>query len=169
MLPTINLAQAETAPFALTPAHELLAEFAGHFRGPTKLWLEPGAAPEESIAELHAELILGGRWLRISYRSAALQQPHAGEMLLGYHKDAAKYELAWIDSFHTGSAIMLCAGSDAESKIVNVLGSYYAAGQKWGWRTRFSKPTADQLLIESFNVTPDGTEERALEWMLTRS
>jgi hypothetical protein len=140
----------------------------GFWRGPTRLWLEPGAAPEETTTELQAELVLGGRWLRVAYRGVAFTKPHAGEMLLGYHKDAGEYELAWIDSSHTGSAIMLSTGAARDDAVIDVLGSYAGDGQRWGWRTRLQRLSSTELSLEAFNISPAGVEERAIATLLTR-
>jgi hypothetical protein len=168
MAQPIDLARAETAAFAPTPAHELLSRFVGLWRGPTQLWLKPEAAPEESVTELHAELVLGGRWLRITHQGVALAQPNAGEMLLGYYENAARYELAWVDSVHTDSSIILSTGAVTDAAVVDVLGSYAAGDQRWGWRTRLRRTPSDELLLEMFNISPAGEEYRALVATLAR-
>jgi uncharacterized protein DUF1579 len=163
----IDLARVETAAFETTSAHQALSRFVGSWRGPARLWLQPDGAPEETSAELHAELVLGGRWLRLTYHGVAFARPHAGEMLLGYHKDAGQYELAWIDSSHTGSAIMISTGAAGEQGIVDVLGSYAAGPERWGWRTRLQRTASGELALDAFNVTPAGVEDRAMAWLLT--
>ena len=168
MTSSLDLARAETAPFSPGPEHQTLARFAGSWKGPTQLWLDPDAPPEESTTELLAEPILGGRWLRLSERGAAFGKPHAGEMLLGYHLDARAYELAWVDSSHTGTSIILSTGAATEPGVVDVLGSYTAGGQRWGWRTRLRLSTPEELLIEAFNISPDGVEMRAIVSTLRR-
>lgn len=162
MTSLVDLARAETAPFTPGAEHQLLARFAGGWRGTSQLWLDPAAPPEESSTELLAEPILGGRWLRMSERGTAFGKPHAGEMLLGYHLDARAYELAWVDSSHTGTSIILFTGPATEPGVVDVLGSYTAGEQRWGWRTRLRLSTPDELLLEAFNISPDGVEMRAI-------
>lgn len=164
----IDLASAETAPFEAAEGHTLLRAFVGLWSGPTKLWLDPAAPPEETRSTLHAELLLGGRWLRLSYRGVSFAKPHAGEMLLGFHKDAGELELAWIDSAHTGSAIMFSKGKLGAAGVVDVLGGYLAGEERWGWRSVLHCPTPDELVIEAFNVSPQGEEERAMLSRLTR-
>lgn len=170
MATPVDLAHTETTTFDLSPAHVVLSRFVGHWRGPTELWLEPDKDPERSVTELHAELVLGGRWVRMTYRGVAFAKPHAGEMILGYHEDAREYELAWIDSFHTGSAIMLSTGRAEAPGVVNVLGSYLAASQRWGWRTCIKCAMPDELTLQAFNVHPGdaGREDRAIESRLVR-
>jgi hypothetical protein len=167
--PGIDLTRAPTAPFEAGEEHALLATFVGLWTGPTQLWLEPSGPPEVTSTLLHAEPVLGGRWLRVSYQGVTFGKPHAGEMLLGFHKDAREVELAWIDSAHTGSAIMLSKGKLARPGIIDVLGSYAAGEQRWGWRTILSCPSPGELVIQSFNISPQGEEERAMESRLTRS
>jgi hypothetical protein len=168
MTARIDLTHIETAPFAAGPEHQLLAQLAGSWRGPTQLWLEPEAPPEDSHTELLAEVILGGRWLRLSQRGAAFGKPHAGEMLLGYHVDARAYELAWVDSSHTGTSIILSSGPASEPGLVDVLGSYAAGEQRWGWRTRLRLVSREELLMEAFNIPPGGPELRAIVSRLRR-
>lgn len=164
----VDLTSAETAPFEPAEGHTLLRAFVGLWSGPTKLWLDPASVPEETETTLHAALVLGGRWLRLSYRGVSFGKPHAGEMSLGFHKDADDFELAWIDSAHTGSAIMLSKGKLGSPGVVDVLGSYLGGGERWGWRTVLRCPTPDELVIEAFNVSPRGEEERAMLSRLTR-
>jgi hypothetical protein len=165
---SIDLQNADTAPFAGSPQHQHLAGLVGCFRGPTQLWLEPGTPPEESITELSAALLLGGRWLRMDYRGVAFGKPHAGQMLLGFHFDAGSHELAWVDSSHTGSAIMLSVGRAEAPGVVDVLGSYAAGEQRWGWRTQLELGSPDELVWRAFNIAPDGTQYDALLSRLTR-
>src|SRR5688500_9892660 len=53
-----DLAHAPTSPFEPTDAHALLQRFAGSWQGTTRLWLEPGTPPEETLTQLRAQLIL---------------------------------------------------------------------------------------------------------------
>jgi hypothetical protein len=159
----IDLARAECAAFQPAAEHETLARFAGTWRGLTRLWLDPAAPPEESRFEACAESLLGGRWLRLCTTGTALGEPHAGEMLLGYHRDERRYELAWIDSFHTGGSIMSSTGAASAPGVVDVLGSYAAGDERWGWRTRLWLTGSGELALDAFNISPDGVEARAVE------
>ena len=63
---------------------------------------------------------------------------------------------------------MLSKGKLGAPGVVDVLGSYLGGGERWGWRTVLRCPTAEELVIEAFNVSPSGTEERAMLSRLTR-
>lgn len=169
MSATTDLTQAPTSPFEPAPPHALLRRFVGAWQGTTRLWLDPDGAPEETPHALRAQLILGGRWLRLEYAGTAMAKPHAGEMLLGFHAAARQYELAWVDSFHTASSIMLSTGPDSGAPLVDVVGSYAAGNERWGWRTRLQCTASGELAIDAFNISPDGKEFPAIATRLTRS
>lgn len=164
----LDATSAPTAPFEPTPQHQALADIAGRWRGDTELYLDPSAAPELSHTEATIEALLGGRWIRIDYRGTAMARPHAGVLLLGFHRDANAFEAAWIDSFHTGTAMMMSVGEPRADDAVSVLGSYAAGDQRWGWRTTLRR-TPSELVIESFNITPEGQEHPAIVTRLRRT
>ncbi|WP_373046896.1 DUF1579 family protein [Vulgatibacter sp.] len=163
----IDATQSETAPFQPSAAHEALAAMVGQWRGPTKTWLDPSAPPDESITEATVEPLLGCRWIRIDYRGRVLGKLHAGQMIVGFHKDAQEHEIAWLDSFHTGTAMMFSIGKASGDGSVSVLGSYAAGPERWGWRTGLRMDDG-RLVLEAWNITPDGQEFPAIETRLAR-
>ena len=82
------------------------------------------------------------------------------------HVDAAQYELCWVDSFHTGSAMMLSLGDLRADGLISVTGSYQAGDERWGWRTEIE--VDDALVVRAFNISPAGEESRAIEARWTR-
>lgn len=82
--------------------------------------------------------------------------------------DEKRWECAWVDSIHNGSAIMFSHTSgDADPAHFAVLGSYgdgqTPPGPRWGWRTEIERPDEDRLLITMTNISLDGGETRAVE------
>jgi len=163
----VDVRRASTAPFTARPAHEALARFVGEWSGPTRTWLDPTKDPEPTETLASVASILGGRWIRIEYRGVCMGSDHAGEMLVGFHGDAKAYELAWVDSFHTGTSIMSSSGPARDDGTVEVLGSYGAGAERWGWRTVL-RLDREELVIEAFNIAPSGEEDRAIETRLKR-
>lgn len=92
--------------------------------------------------------------------------PHVGEITVGYNDD--HYEMAWIDSFHTGGAVTPLAG-DKGADAVSCLGSYAAGPERWGWRISLSLTEAGELLVEEWNISPAGQADKAIEMRLTRA
>ncbi len=150
-----------------TPQHLHLQSLCGHYRGEVRTWFDPTAEPDIGRGELHVSAVAGGRWLRFEQAGTVAGTQHAGELLLGFHADAAQFEVSWVDSFHTGSAIMHSLGDLRDDGRISVTGSYQAGPERWGWRTEIA--TDDGLIVRSFNITPAGEESRAIEARWTRA
>jgi hypothetical protein len=159
-------ASGSAPPLTGSAQHERLRRLAGDYTGVTRTWLDPAAAPDESTATLHVESIFGGRWLRFEHRGSVMGKPHEGEALLGFHIDEGRFEHCWVDSFHTGSAMMWSKGEAHEDGVIRVTGSYAAGPERWGWRTEFH--LGEALEVRAFNISPAGEESRAIETRWTR-
>lgn len=162
--------------FRGTERHTALLRLEGRWSGEARTWLDPKGDPEITRIELVASSLLGGRFVRLAYTSSVAGRTHAGEMLVGFHVDAQTHEMVWIDSFHTGSSIMLSTGAPREDGAVEVVGSYRAGQERWGWRTRLSleregtrEGEGDVFVVHAFNVSPAGQEDRAIEARLSRA
>lgn len=145
--------------------HRALAAMAGDWQGTTRVWFEPDQPPAMQVAQAgRVRSVLGGRFLLHEYRYGEGEQAGEGIALYGLHLDEGVWEAAWVDSFHTGTAIMFSRARD-EGRGFGVLGSYGGGegGPRWGWRTVIAQPSADALVITMFNITPDGVETKALE------
>lgn len=145
--------------------HMTLAGMAGAWQGTTRVWFEPDKpAAMEARQGGTLRSVLGGRFLLHEYRYGEGEQAGEGIALYGLHLDENAYEAAWVDSFHTGSAIMFSTASADDSRF-KALGSYGdgQGGARWGWRTEIAQPSTDELVITMFNIAPDGGESRALE------
>jgi hypothetical protein len=146
--------------------HARLAQLVGHYSGQTRTWLDPTGAPDVATEELHVSVLFGGRWLRFEQTGSVTGSAHAGEMLLGFHADAGEFEACWVDSFHTGTAMMLSKGAPRPDGVIAVTGSYAAGPERWGWRTELH--LGEPLVLRAFNIAPTGEEFRAIESVWTR-
>lgn len=148
--------------------HRRLARMAGEWEGIYRLWFERDMLAAESTQRGTLRSVLGGRFLLHEYQWEFDGRSYAGVALYGYHIDERRWECAWVDSFHTGSAIMASqtAGA-ADPAHFAVLGSYgdgqTPPGPRWGWRTEIEQPEDDRLTIVMTNISPDGDETRAVE------
>jgi hypothetical protein len=149
-------------PFAGKPEHAELASWAGHYVGTTRTFLKPGKPPEESEDTLYIEPMLGGRFVRMQWYGSANGKARQGELVFGFHIDAGEHELSWVDTFHTGSAILKFEGKPLDDGSANVRGTYAAGSERWGFGFRFLK-RGDTLEMRAINVSPAGEEYRAIE------
>ena len=145
--------------------HHRLGQLVGTWAGTAKTWFEPGVLADESPIEGTIRPALDGRFVVHEYRGSLQGKPLSGMAIHGYHLDLERFETAWIDSFHVGTAVMSSVGDGRTADGMSVLGHYPdpTGGPSWGWRTRIEMPDPDHLIIIHDNITPDGDESRAVE------
>lgn len=150
--------------------HQQLAAFAGDWQGTTRTWFEPGKLANEAEVRGNLRLVLGGRFLLHEYECTMQGKPEHGLAIYGHHIDEKMYEAAWIDDFHTGTAIQFAQGGSERNEAFDVLGSYFAGDgePRWGWRTEITQPERDRLLIVMYNIPPGQAEAKAVSFEYRR-
>ena len=139
-------------------AREMITALVGEWNGTYRLWLEPDELRTEGPTRCIGRSLLAGRFVALDYDWVDGHDPQLGSMLLGC-SDEGRWEMAWVDSWHTGTSMMFCVGGpDAD-----VLGAYGRSDERWGWRTRFDLVSRDELVITAWNITPAGDETKATE------
>jgi Protein of unknown function (DUF1579) len=139
---------------------DLLTAMVGDWEGVYRLWLEPGVLRGESPTRATIYPVLHGRYVSQDYEWADQGILQQGTMLLGRDNDGV-WNMAWVDTWHTAGAVMPFKGQDGSG--ADVLGSYGGNGEQWGWRTAWSMPDSDHLVVTAWNITPQGTEHKATE------
>jgi hypothetical protein len=151
--------------------HALLNRMTGAWKGTTRIWFEPDKLADESPVNATIRSILDGTYLLHEYSGLYQGKPVSGLAIYGYHVDTKRFQSAWVDSFHTGAAIMF-SESEKAAPNASMLGSYvYINGeeeQKWGWRTVIDLVNDNELVITSYNVFPTGEEVKGVETIYMR-
>jgi hypothetical protein len=144
--------------------HAALQKLLGEWVGTARVWFEPDKLGEEASVRGTIRSVLDGRFVVHEYATTFFGAPNDGIAIIGWHMDAARYEMAWVDAGHSGTAIMFCEGG-RDAADVSVLGHYggHDGGQPWGWRTAIEQPDDDSLIITAWNITPEGEESKATE------
>ena len=150
-------------------SHPKLAALVGNWKGTTKTWFEPEKLTDESAWRGEFKLVLDGRFLLYTYQGSLQGEPLEGIALLGYNTQRGRYEMAWVDSFHNGPAIMFSHGGDTEGAF-NVLGSFPTGPDSpdWGWRTEIIPQENGELIITHYGITPEGQEWKGVETVYAR-
>ena len=63
------------------PEHKALEQFVGTWDANVKMWMAPGAPPQESTGTAENKMALGGRFLEQHYEGTFMNQPFTG---MGY-------------------------------------------------------------------------------------
>jgi hypothetical protein len=146
--------------------HHQLSKLEGKWEGIARTWFEPGKLADESPITGTMRLILGGRFILHEYVGSLQNKSFEGIAIYGYHLGLKKFQGAWIDSFHNGTAIMFSEGKKG-SEDFTMLGNYaYVTPdieQYWGWRTKIDFVNDDEVMIMAYNVSPEGEEAKATE------
>jgi len=90
---------------AATPGehHKALGRYVGDWTFTNTMWMDPSQPPMKSNGTVHAEWMLGNRYLSSTFRGSFGGQPFEGHATDGYDNVAGKYVSSWVDNMGTGS------------------------------------------------------------------
>lgn len=142
-----------------------MKRWVGGWRGEALTWFDPADPPKPGAWTGEIVPVLGGQFVELRYIGDIVGKPHEGRLTIAFEKDEALWRTAWLDTFHTGTAMLISTGTQA----ISVKGDYFVKDNpRWGWRTELDDTRDGELLVRMFNVMPGGDESLAVEVTLKR-
>ncbi len=164
--PAMPPEQMEAMMKAMSPGeqHKALARMVGNWTFVNKAWMDPAQPPAESSGTMHAELLMGGRYVEHTWKGDMMGMPFEGRGTDGYDNVAKQYVSSWVDNMGTG--IMHQTGTcDAGQKTCTFTGDVWdpVSGQKIGMRSVISWLDENSFRNEMFVKDPSGREVKMME------
>src|SRR5262245_64213704 len=92
--------------------HKLLGKYVGDWTYNIKMWMDPNGPPTELTGKMHAESLLGGRYVESTWTGEFMGAPFEGHGTDAYDNLAGQYVNTWIDN--QGTSIILTTGTPSE-------------------------------------------------------
>lgn len=170
MMQGMDPKQAEMMMQSMMPNenHKLLQQFVGEWDVKTKMWMAPGAPPEESTGTNVCKSEFEGRFVTGNFKGTVMGMPFEGRYVLGYNNNSKQNESVWFDSMSTG--IWYSTGSaSSDGKVFTMTGTYVEPdGSKKATREVTTIKSPDMYVSEFFEKTGDAPENKMMELTYTR-
>jgi hypothetical protein len=139
----------------------------GSWNGENRLRLRPTDEYQASAATATVS-VTATHFVSIAYTWSDGQSPQQGLLLLaGGGTEAEPATAVWVDSWHTGRALMQFSGTVGDDGILRLSGSYPAStGPDWGWHIHVDPGTGGRITMH--NVVPGMDPYQVVELTLER-
>jgi len=151
------------------PEHQQMARMVGDWGFTSKMWMAPGAQPSESSGTVHAESILGGRYIQTTWKGNFMGMDFEGHGTEGYDNLAKKYVSSWVDNMSTG--ILYTTGTcEQGGKVCRQAGSMIdpMTGKDSPWKSVATWTDNNTFQLEMFGNDPTGKEMKMMEFTVKR-
>jgi hypothetical protein len=155
----------------MTPgsAHTQLDQRVGNWKVKLETWTAPDTQPTVSDATAKMEWAMGRRYIVETIKGNYSNLPFEGMGFTGYDNLKKKFVTVWIDNMGTG--MMTGSGSyddAAKTYVFTVLAPDVVTGDYKPGRLVQRMASANELVIEMFDTTPEGKEFVALKAVYAR-
>ena len=144
--------------------HAYFKNFVGEWDVTSTAWMQQGTPPTTSKNSSVAELILGGRFLKMTFKGTMFGQPFEGLQIVGYDNLKKKFVTFWIDNSST--SFYLTEGTrDVSSNVMTETGLWpdFMTGGTVKVRAITKMLSNDEFVYEMYMEGPDGKEFEPLE------
>ena len=150
--------------------HKELGKMVGEWTYSSKMWMVPDQPPAESNGTMHAEWILGGRFIHSVWKGEFMGMPFEGHGTDGYDNVSKQYVSSWVDNMGTG--ILHSTGTcDAAKKTCTSSGEMIDPMTNSKVTTRGVSTWTDDntFTLEMYAKDASGKETKNMEMTVKRS
>jgi hypothetical protein len=155
----------------MTPGsmHQMLAKSVGDWKTVSKFWMDPAGDPMVVEGTGKTEMILGGRYQKMTSYSTMMGMKTEGISTIGYDNATEEFTMTWIDNIGTGTAIAKGKYDDSTNSIT-MNGSMVDPMSKQELKIKqiLKFLDDDHQLIEMY-IDYNGQEFKSMEVELTRA
>jgi hypothetical protein len=155
----------------MTPGsmHEMLAKSVGEWKTVSKFWMDPAGDPMVVEGTGKTEMILGGRYQKMTSYSKMMGMETEGISTIGYDNATEEFTMTWIDNIGTGTAIAKGKYDESTNSIImNGTMVDPLSKQEMNFKQIFKFMDDDHHLLEMF-LDYNGKEFKSMEIEFTRS
>lgn len=149
---------------AMSPGeqHKQMAKMVGDWTFTNKFWMAPGAPPTEASGTMHAEALMGGRYVEHHWKGNMMGMPFEGRGTDAYDNLAKQHISTWIDNMGTG--IMVQTGT-CEGKTCTLVGDSMdpMTGKKMTMKSVITWLDDNSFRNEMYAPDPSGKEMKMME------
>lgn len=149
------------------PEHKLLEKMVGDWTFTNKMWM-PGAPETESGGTMHAEMMLGGRYLSSVWKGNMMGMDFEGHGTDAYDNMSKQYVSTWVDNMGTG--IMYMTGT-CSGNVCTSTGEYLDPMQG-GKKTTMKGVTTwnddGSFKLEMYSKDDSGKETKNMEMLVKK-
>ena len=151
------------------PMHEMLAKSVGDWKTISKFWMDPAGDPMVVEGTGKTEMILGGRYQKMTSYSTMMGMETEGISTIGYDNATEEFTMTWIDNIGTGTAIAKGKYDESTNSIImNGTMVDPMSKQEMNFKQIFKFMDDDHHLLEMF-LDYNGKEFKSMEIEFTRS
>jgi hypothetical protein len=164
-------AEMEAMMKAMTPGEpqKQLARYAGDWTYTSRMWMAPGQPPAEAAGTMHADVLMGGRYVEHHWSGNFMGMAFEGRGTEAYDNVGKQYVNSWIDNMGTG--IVHSIGScDAGGKTCSYQGEMWdpATGKKSWMKSVITWSDDNNFKNEMYGPDPSGKEAKMMEITASR-
>jgi len=150
-------------------SHKSLETLVGTWDTKVKMWIQPGAPPQESQGTSENRMTLGGRFLEQRYEGTFMGGAFSGIGYTGYDNFKKKYVGTWMDT--AGTSMMNSTGTaDGSGKMMTFTGTMddIQSGKTQPYTQKLAIVDNDHHTFEMWGPDPAGKQYKVMEIHYTK-